>query len=82
MKQSAEDMAAAVPWPLLYSNKFIHKDIKILEKLRVFSAKVRVPRQGIKLFVEAWSCFDPNSLSTVVQLVRKRWHVCAQILTT
>ena len=73
-------MAAAVPWPLRQSKEVIHKDINILEKLRVLSAKVRVPRQGIKLFVETWSRFDPNSLSTIVQLVRQRWRMCAQSL--
>ena len=80
MKQSAANMAAVVPCPLRQSKEVIHKDINILEKLRVISAKVRVPRQGNKLFVEAWSRFNPNSLSTVVQLVRQRWCVCAQSL--
>ena len=71
MKKSAADMAAAVLWPLRQSKEVIHKDINILEKLRVLSAKVRVPRQGTKLLVETWSRFDPNSLSTIVQLVRQ-----------
>ena len=70
MKQSAADMAAAVPWPLRQSKEVIHKNINILEELGVLSDKVRVPRQGTNLFVEAWSRFNPNSLSTVVHLVR------------
>ena len=69
MKQSAADMTVAVPWPLRQSKEVIHKDINILEELRVLYAKVRVPRKGTKLFVEAWRRFDPNILSTVVQLV-------------
>ena len=70
MKQSAADIAEAVPWPLRQSKEVIHKDINILEKLRVLSAKVRVPRQGTKLFVDTWSRFDLNILRTIVQLVR------------
>ena len=73
-------MAAAVPWPLRQSKEVIHKDINMLKELGVLSAKVRVPRQGTKLFVETWSRFDPNSLSTIVQLVRQRWRMCAQSL--
>ena len=41
-----------MPWTLRQSKEVIHKDINILEKLRVISAKVRVPRQGTKLFVQ------------------------------
>ena len=70
MKQSSADIAAAVPWPLLQSKEVIHKYINILEELGVLSTKVRVPSQGTKLFVEAWSRLNPNSLSTFVQLVR------------
>ena len=50
----------------------IHKDINLLEELVVLFAKVRVPRQVTKLFVEAWSRFNPNSLNTVVQIVMQR----------
>ena len=80
MKQSAAEMAAAVLWPLRQSKEVVHKDINILEELGVLSNKVRVPRQGTKLFVEAWGRFNPNSLSTFVQFVRQRLRVCAQSL--
>ena len=80
LKQSAADMAVPVPWPLRQSKEVIHKDINILEDLRVLSDKVRVPRQGTKLFVDTWSRFDPNSLSTIIQLVGQCWRVCAQSL--
>ena len=80
MKQSAAEMAAAVLCPLRQSKEVIHKYINILEELGVLSTKVRVPSQGTKLFVEAWSRFNLNSLSTVVQLVSQCWRVCAQSL--
>ena len=80
MTQSAAYMAAAVPWPLRKSKEVIHKDINILEELGVLSTKLRVPWQGTNLFVESWIRLNPNSLSTVVQLVRQSWRVCAQSL--
>ena len=61
-------MTAAVPWLLRQSKEVIHKDINILEKLRVLSTNVTVPRQGTKLFVDTWSRYEPNSLSMIVQL--------------